>query len=218
MGVGFAKYVGLKCHVVKRRKTIPGHWVTRTRHGKKVKVKTKTRHKIVKVTKCHPRTKRVRVVVRVPLRHHGKLVRHHGKIVYRKKVEHKRVAVTPHWKSKATEHVRHGHATTVSGWLGLSDGTALAGQTVQILTAPDNGLGQFAVAATATTGRRRHLDRSAARGPIADRRGLLRRRATTEATVSGQVKVVVRSQDQAQERHPHPGRLGSVGHDQGQAA
>ena len=28
MGVGFAKYVGLKCHVVKRRKTIRGHWVT----------------------------------------------------------------------------------------------------------------------------------------------------------------------------------------------
>ena len=73
-----------------------------------------------------PKTKRVRVVVRVPLRHHGRIVQHHGKVVYRKKVEHKRVVVQPHWKTKTNEHVRHGHATTVSGWLGLSDGTALA--------------------------------------------------------------------------------------------
>ena len=193
MGVGFAKYVGLKCHVVKRRKTIPGHWVTRTRHGKKVKVRTPTRHRIVKVTKCHPKTKRVRVVARVPLRRHGKIVRHHGKVVYRKKIEHKRVAVTPHWKSKATEHVRHGHATTVSGWLGLSDGTALAGQPVQILTAPDNGLGQFAVAATATTAANGTWTADLPAGPSRIVEASYGGGATTEATTSGQVKVVVRS-------------------------
>ncbi len=193
MGVGFAKYVGLKCHVVKRRETIRGHWVTRTRHGKKVKVKTRTKHKIVKVTKCHPKTKRVRVVARVPVRHHGKVVRRHGKVVYRKKVEHKRVAVTPHWKSKATEHVRHGHATAVSGWLGLSDGTALAGQPVQILTAPDNGLGQFAVAATATTGPDGTWTAALPAGPSQIVEASYAGGATTEATVSGQVKVVVPS-------------------------
>jgi hypothetical protein len=193
MGVGFAKYVGLKCHVVKRRKTIPGHWVTRTRHGKKVKVKTKTRHKIVKVTKCHPRTVRKRVVVRVPVRRHGKIVRHHGKIVYRKKIEHKRVAVTPHWKSKATEHVRHGHATTVSGWLGLSDGTALAGQSVQILAAPDNGLGQFAVTATATTAANGTWTADLPAGPSRIVEASYGGGGATEATVSGQVKVIVRS-------------------------
>jgi hypothetical protein len=191
MGVGFAKYVGLKCHVVKKRETIRGHWVTRTRHGKKVKVKTRTRHKIVKVTKCHPKTKRVRVVVRVPLRHHGKVVRRHGKVVYRKKVEHKRVAVTPHWKSKAKEHVRHGHATSVSGWLGLSDGTALAGQPVQILTAPDNGLGQFAVAATATTGADGTWTADLPAGPSRIVEASYGGSATTEATVSGQVTVIV---------------------------
>ena len=193
MGVGFAKYVGLKCHVVKQRQTIHGHWVIRTRHGKRVKVKTKTRHKVVKVTKCHPRTKRVRVVARVPLRRHGKIVRHHGRIVYRKKVEHKRVAVTPHWKSKATEHVRHGHATTVSGWLGLSDGTALAGQPVQILTAPDNGLGQFSVAAIATTADDGTWTADLPAGPSRIVEASFAGGAATEATVSGQVKVVVRS-------------------------
>jgi hypothetical protein len=193
MGVGFAKYVGLKCHVVRQRKSIRGHWVTRTRHGKKIKVKTKTRHRIVKVTKCHPKTKRVRVVVRVPLRRHGKIVRHHGRVVYRKKIEHKRVAVTPHWKSKATEHVRHGRATSVSGWLGLSDGTALAGQPVQILTAPDNGLGQFAVAAIVTSGADGAWTTDLPAGPSRIVEASYGGGATTEATVSGQVKVVVRS-------------------------
>ena len=193
MGVGFAKYVGLKCHVVKRRETIPGHWVTRTRHGKTIKVRTKPRHKVAKVTKCHPRTKRVRVIARLPLRHHGKIVHRHGRIVYRKKIEHKRVAVTPHWKTNATEHVRHGHATTVSGWLGLSDGTALAGQPVQILTAPDNGLGQFAVAATATTGDDGTWTADLPAGPSRIVEASYAGGATTEATVSGQVKVDVRS-------------------------
>ena len=194
MGVGFDKYVGLKCHVVKQRETVPGHWVTRRRHGKKIKVKTKARHKIVKVTKCHPETKRVRVVVRVPLRRHGKVVRHHGKIVYRKKVEHKRVVVTPHVKSKAKEHVRHGHATSVSGWLGLSDGNALAGQTVQILTAPDNGLGQFAVAATATTAANGTWTAKLPAGPSRIVEASYGGGATTEASVSGQVRVIVPSE------------------------
>jgi hypothetical protein len=193
MGVGFAKYVGLKCHVVKQRTAISGHWVTRTRHGKEVKTKTKTRHRLVKVTKCHPRTKRVRVVARVPLTQHGKIVHRHGKIVYRKKVEHKRVAVTPHWKSKPTEHVRHGHATSVSGWLGLSDGTALAGQPVQILAAPDNGLGQFAVAATVTTAANGTWTTDLPAGPSRIVEASYGGSATTEATVSGQVKVVVPS-------------------------
>jgi hypothetical protein len=193
MGVGFAKYVGLKCHVVKRRKTIRGHWITRTRHGKKIKVKTRTRHKVVKVTKCHPKTKRVRVVVRVPLRHHGKIVHRHGKIVYRKKVEHKRVAVTPHWKSKAKEHVRFGRSTTVSGWLGLSDGTALGGQTVDVLTAPDNGLGQFAVAAAATTAANGTWTAALPAGPSRLVEATYAGAPETEATGSGQVTIVVHS-------------------------
>jgi hypothetical protein len=191
LGVGFEKYVGLKCHVIKKRVTVPGHWVIRHRHGKKVRVKTRPRQKVRKVTKCHAKTKRVRVVVRVPLHRHGEIVKHHGKVVYRKKVEHKRVVVQPHWKSKTRLHVRHGHATTVSGWLGLTDGTALPGQTVQILTAPNNGLAQWAVAATATTapsgvwtttlpaGPSRVIEASYGGGPV------------TEGTASGQITEIV---------------------------
>ena len=36
--------------------------------------------------------------------------------------------------------------------------------------------------------------------------------------MSGQVKVIVPLEDQTQERHARPGRVGAVGHDQGQAA
>jgi hypothetical protein len=191
LGVGFLKYVGLKCHVVKKRVTVPGHWVIRHRHGKKMRVKTRPHHKVRKVTKCHAKTKRVRVVVRVPLHRHGKVVKRHGKVVYRKKVEHKRVVVQPHWKNKTKLHVRHGHSTTVNGWLGITDGTALGGQTVQILTAPNNGFGQWAVAATATTatngawtttlpaGPSRIVEASYAGGPV------------TEGTASGQITEIV---------------------------
>jgi hypothetical protein len=202
MGVGFAKYVGLRCHVVKRRETIRGHWVTRTRHGKQVKVKSRTRHTIVKVTKCHPETKRVRVVARVPVKHHGKIVRRHGRIVYRKRVEDKRVVVMPHWKSKATEHVGYGHATSVSGWLGLSDGIALAGQPVQILTAPENGLGQFAVATTATTAPDGTWTANLPAGPSRLIEASYGGGGATEATVSDQVKVIVPSKIEIQSIAP----------------
>jgi hypothetical protein len=39
----------------------------------------------------------------------------------------------------------------VSGWLGTTDGNALGSQTVRILTAPDNGTGNFTQVALATT-------------------------------------------------------------------
>ncbi len=45
----------------------------------------------------------------------------------------------------------HGKATTVSGWLGTYTGVALAGQTVEILAAPNDGQDVFAPIATATT-------------------------------------------------------------------
>jgi hypothetical protein len=193
LGLAFNKYVGLKCHVVKKRVTVPGHWVIRHRHGKKVRVKTRPRHRLRKVTRCHPKVERRRVVVRVPVRHHGKVVRHHGKIVYRRKVEHKRVVVLPHWKAKTTRRVRFGHATTVSGWLGLADGTALQNRPVQVLAAPDNGLHRFRLATTATTGPNGTWTAKLRRGPSRLVRAVYAGDPVTEATGSGQVKEIVRS-------------------------
>jgi hypothetical protein len=169
---------------------------------KKVRVKTRPHHKVRKVTKCHAKTKRVRVVVRVPLHRHGKIVKRHGKVVYRKKVEHKRVVVQPHWQNKTKLHVRHGHATTVSGWLGLTDGTALAGQTVQILAAPNNGLGQWAVAATATTAPNGLWTTTLPAGPSRIVEASYAGSPVTEATASGQVTEIVPSKIKLQSVTP----------------
>jgi hypothetical protein len=175
LGVAFVRYVGLKCHVVHRR----------TSHSHS--------HKGTPVTKCHPRTKRTRVVVRVPVRHDGRVVRHHGRIVYRRKVERRRVVVQPHWSSKRTRHVRFGHATTVSGWLGLTDGTALGEHTVKILTAPDNGLEHFTVAKTTTTAADGTWTVALPPGPSRLVRAVYAGGPDTEATASGEAREIVRS-------------------------
>jgi len=52
LGIAFDKLVGLRCHRVRVRVTIRGHWITMRRHGKRVKVKTRTRHKIERVERC----------------------------------------------------------------------------------------------------------------------------------------------------------------------
>ncbi len=153
LGVGFAKYVGLKCHVVKKRGDDPGSLGhpprgTARRSGSRPKAAPQDR---ARSPSAMPRPSASASSSGCRSDATGRSSRHHGKVVYRKKVEHKRVVVRRTGRPRPTEHVRHGHATTVSGWLGLTDGTALAGQPVQILTAPNNGLGQFAVAATATT-------------------------------------------------------------------
>ena len=62
-----------------------------------------------------------------------------------------RVVLVPHTDHRAIRVVGHGRATTVSGWLGTADGTALSGQPVQVLTAPDDGQELFTPAVTVTT-------------------------------------------------------------------
>jgi hypothetical protein len=62
-----------------------------------------------------------------------------------------RVVLPPHFVTSSRERVRFGHGTTVSGWLGTTGFTALGRQTVEVLTAPDNGQGAFTTAALATT-------------------------------------------------------------------
>jgi hypothetical protein len=86
----------------------------------------------VKVVHCHPRIAKRKVLV------HGKW-------------HQVRVVLLPHAVQATTRHIRHGAATTVSGWLGTVQGNALAGQQVVILAAPDNGTGAYRPAAVTTT-------------------------------------------------------------------
>ena len=184
LGVAFQKLVGLRCHRTLVRKTVPGHRITVRRHGKRVRIKTRPHTKLVKVTRCHPRTIRKRTVVYVP-------VRRHGKIVKVKRVKYVRVVVPPHIVSHTKKHVRYGHRTSVSGFLGTADGTALPGHVVRVLTAPSNGLGQFSQVAAVTTAADGTWTAKLPRGPSRIIEAVYDGDPVTESTSSGQVRVTV---------------------------
>jgi len=122
----------LRCHRVRVRVKLAARWVTIRRHGRPIRVHhrahTITRQKI----RCQPR-----VVIRT--------VRSHGH------VKRKRVVLLPHTVQLTRERVGYGQAATVSGWVGLADGTALGGVPVQVITAADNGLGHWRLATVVST-------------------------------------------------------------------
>ncbi len=135
--VSFSRIVdALRCRRVTVR--VPGRVRTITRHGHPVQVRGRAHTRTL--TRCHART--VRRLVRVTVVRHGRKV-----AVWRAR----RVVLLPHLVQRSSTRVGFGKATTVSGWLGLTDGVPLGGRTVQILTAPDNGLLQFSSATTVQT-------------------------------------------------------------------
>jgi len=143
--IGFSSIVDkMRCDRVLERVRIPARWVTVDRHHRPVRVHERARTRIKPVTKCQMRTVLRRIAV-------WKVVVRHGRKVRVKRIETVRVPVAPHIVTKTTRRVRHGQGATVSGWLGLPDGTALPGQTVGVYTAPDNGLARFRLAAVVTT-------------------------------------------------------------------
>ena len=147
-GISFANIIhALKCRTVRERVKIPAKWVTVHRHGKLKEVHRRAHSKRVKRLKCHAQIVKRKVTVFVKVKRHGKTIR-----VKRTKVE-KRV-VLPQVVNEPTKRVPFGTGTTVSGVLGISSGTtltALPGRTVDVLTAPDNELGQWTQAAVVTT-------------------------------------------------------------------
>ena len=183
--IGFGNVVdALRCGRVRERVKIPARWVTVHRGHKLVKVKRRAHTKVMRVMRCHPRTKLERVAVWVTVRRHGKKVR-----VKRTKLE--RVVLTPHLVASSTRRVGYGQGTTVSGWLGTYAGVALGGQTVSVLTAPDNGLGQFSTAATVTTAADGSWTAALPAGPSRLIEAFYSGAVTTEPSVSAQVHLVV---------------------------
>ena len=131
--VSFARIAdALRCSSRRERVHIPAHWVTATYEGHPVKIKLPAQTRTIKVVHCHPR------IVRRRVRIHGR---------WRAINE----VVLPHAVSLSTIHVRPGAGAVVSGWLGTTDGNALGGEPVQVLTAPDNGAHEWSQAAAATT-------------------------------------------------------------------
>lgn len=131
--VSFERAVdALHCARARERVRIPAHWVTAYSHGHAVKVRLPAQTRTVKVTRCHPHV----IVRRIRVDGHWRT---------------QRIAELPHESLFSWRRVLPGHSTVLSGWLGTSDGDALGGQTVTILTAPADGSSRFTRAATATT-------------------------------------------------------------------
>jgi hypothetical protein len=144
--IGFGRLVdALRCHRARERVRIPAQWVTVRSHGQLIRVRTGAETKILTVVRCHARTVQRPLTVWVKAKQHGRAV-----LVKRTKVV--RVVLLPHVVEHTTPRVRYGRGTTVNGWLGTTDGRALGGQAVSVLTVPTNGQGQFTTAAVVTTG------------------------------------------------------------------
>lgn len=148
--ISFSKLVGLHCHHVRERIKVRARWVIVRRHHRRVRVRRPAHTKTINVVRCHAQTKLQRVTVLVYVRRHGRRV-----LIRRRKLE--RVVIAPHTVAESTLRVAHGHTATVSGFLGTAGLTALAGQPVQVLTAPEyparpyDALGPFTQAALVTT-------------------------------------------------------------------
>ncbi len=131
--VSFARVAdALRCKSTRERVRIPARWITAYHHGHPLKVKLPAQVRAIKVEHCHTR------VIRTRVRVHG-----HWRAVW--------AAVLPHTVLRSSERVRPGSAAAVSGWLGTTEGNALGGQHVRVLTAPDDGRNRFTQVAVATT-------------------------------------------------------------------
>ena len=147
-GITFARIAdALRCHRATEMVTVAGRRHRVRRHGKTELVRSRPRKVRRHVRRCHART--VLRTVSVVLKRHGHPVLRHGKPVRINRRE--RVVVLPHTIAKPTREIAHGKRTTVSGFVALADGTALADQPVQVLSAPDDNAPRFTPMATVTT-------------------------------------------------------------------
>ena len=210
-GIAFTSIADrLRCKRVKKRVKVRGRTVIVRRHHKLVRIHKRPHTKVVKVTKCHPRTILVHRIVVVTVRRHGKKV----KVRRRKTI---RVPVPPHAVLKLHRRVAFGHTTTVSGWLGTYDGSRSAASTVEILSAPDNGSGAFTPVAWATTAANGAWNAQIPAGPSrlieADYGGA----ANLEPSLSGQVTEIGAGEGEAAQRVAATRGVGRDGADHGAA-
>jgi hypothetical protein len=138
--VSFSSLVDrLRCRRLTERVEIPARWVKVRYRGNVVRVRDPAHRETVHVTHCHFRTERRQVKVWVTVRRGGRKLR----VVRQKTV---RVVLKPHVVYKTTQVVGHGRPTVIDGWVGTNAGVALGGQTVDVLTAPDNGSNDYQLA------------------------------------------------------------------------
>jgi len=166
----------LQCRHAEESVKVPARWVIVRRHGKGVKVRRRPHSKVVKVTRCHPRVVRVRARVKI---------KGHWRWRWERRVR------LPHTTELSTKRARHGASAKVVGWLGTTGGVALAGQTVRVLTAPNNGQNAFRQAAVATTGSDGAWHTTLHAGPSRLVEAVYDGGSTVEPVTSGQVRLIV---------------------------
>jgi hypothetical protein len=167
----------LRCHKTKIK--VRGAARIVKRHGRKVKVRGRVH--VTTVMRCHARTAMRKVTV---------IEHRHGKAVAVTKL--KRVVLLPHVVDQPKLRVAYGKGATVSGLLVLGNGSApLAGRAVQVLAAPDNGLGQFAPVATVVTGADGSWSAALPAGPSRLIEAVYAGDSNTEPVTSAQVDLIV---------------------------
>ena len=167
--IGFARLVdALRCHRVRERVRVPAHWVTVRRHHKLVRVRKRAHSKVVTATRCHARVVWRRITVWTTVVRHGKPVR-----VKR----HKTIRVVEVSARRLPHHqVGRARQANVGERLARAAGRHRAWRPgVHVLTAPDNGLGQFSQAVVAVTAANGTWSATTSCRSLAARRGLLRR-------------------------------------------
>ena len=165
----------LRCTRHSERRWIPAHWTKTLVQGRLVRVRRPGHFsKSSVVTRCHPHL--------VP-----KLVGSKGKahVVW--------TPVFPKVVQQSQRLVAFHAPTTVGGWLGTNRGTALAGQTVRVLTAPDNGLEQFSQVAVAISRSDGTWVASLPPGPSSLVEAVYDGSASTEPAASAYARVIVPS-------------------------
>jgi hypothetical protein len=184
-GISFSNIIhSLKCRRVRERVEVAARWISVHRHGKLVRVHRPARAKVVKAVKCHARIVTRRVTVVVKEKKQGKTV-----LVRRRKLE--RVVLPPKAVSSPTKRVAYGKGATASGWLLTSSRIALPGRNVDVMTAPNNGLGQWTLATVATTNADGGWTAQLPAGPSRLVEALYTGNSTTLASTSNAIHLIV---------------------------
>jgi hypothetical protein len=183
--ISFSKLINsLRCHRATKRIKVPGRLHTIRRRGKTLTVRGHAHDKTVKVVSCHPRTVSRRVSITVTVRRHGKRVQVRRTVI-------RRTVLLPRRVDRTSRRVAFGRGSVVSGWLGLSDGTALGKQTVRVMSAPDNGRLNFAQTAVVRTATDGTWTAKLPAGPSRLVEAAYDGSATTERTTSSLVRLTV---------------------------
>jgi hypothetical protein len=178
----------LRCRRVEIRVGTRARWVTIRVDGQQVRVHLRPTTHVRREVHCH-----ARVAIR-KIRVRGRTVR-------------RRVVLLPHRVQISTKRVRFGRSATVGGWAGLTDGTALAGAPVRVITATDNGRNHWRQAGTATTDANGLWQANINAGPSRLIAAVYPGSGTTEAASSGAVTLLSPANVTLQIR-PHRARWG----------